>query len=137
MDEQDLLNFNYPLLENNQIQSEITIKQQIRDSSLNKSVSSDIERYSDKYLGTVSYSEVMKTTNRELMSLEMQKFYGSYYQNHSNVILNDVDEEEHTNYSYLDEAEEDQSLGGEDDYENNYYDEDERGDDHGDREEIF
>lgn len=137
MDEQNLLNFNYPLLNSNQIQAEKDIKQQIRDSSLNKHLINEIERYSDKYLGTVSYSEIMKNTNRELMSLEMQKFYGSYYQNQSNIILNDIDEEENVNFSHADELEEDLSLEGGDDYEHNYYDEDDKGDDNNDMEEVF
>lgn len=136
MDEQDLLNFNYPLLPDNQIQAERIIKQQIRDGALNMQVTSEVLRYSDKYLSTISYADVMKSTNKEIMSAEMQKIQGFHYHDNSKVILNDLEDDENQNNSQ-EENDEEMSLGGGDDYEQNYYDEDDHGDDNDEREEVF
>ncbi len=123
MNENDLLNFNYPLLLNNLIQSERTIKQLIRDSSLNKKQEVEIEKYSDKYLVGISYEEVIQSLNKELMSSEMQKINGINCEGNTKVIFNEIEDENSENNE---EKEEDQSLGGGDDYEENYYDDEEK-----------
>ena len=115
MDENDLLNFNYPLLPDCQIQAERIIKQQIRDSSLNRQESTEIEKYSDKYFTNVSYCEVVKSLNKELVSYEMQKKGGFHSSGQPKDIFNEFEEENKEENQNNSEIEEEQSLGGGDD----------------------
>lgn len=124
MGEDLLLNFNYPLQSPQQIQLEAKIKKSLRDMSLNSPESREIERYSDRYVSSISHSLVIQFVDTELIGPELQKIHGIDSGNHVDVILNDVEEEESSNRS-ADEDGRDGSLGGGDDYDDNYYEDDE------------
>lgn len=135
MDE-DLLNFNYPLQPKNQIYTENKIKHHLKTIALDTVGITEIERYSDKYAGNVLRHDVLKTINPEILSNELQKYFGMNLNNDGNIIMNDLDLEEEQNNSAENNLE-DNSLSGGDDYENNYFDEDELVDENKYNEEIF
>lgn len=119
MDQDRLLDFNYPLRSPRQIKLEARIKQSLRDMSLNAPELREVERYSDRYASTL----VAQDVDVELVGPELQKIHGIDSNSNANVILNDVGEEESSGAST--DEEDDGSLGGGDDYCDNYYDDEE------------
>lgn len=125
MIEDELLNFNYPIQPQEQIELENQIKREIREFSLNISFKNEIERYSDKYILTATKNEIQKTINIEIMSSELKKMRGLHsIADGNNIIVNDLDEDDNLNENINEESSERNSLDGGDDYEQNYYEDD-------------
>lgn len=122
MDEEDLLNFNYPLLPQKYIELETKIKQTLRNISYNIQEPREIERYSDKYAASISHEEILRTINIELMGPELLQLYGANYSKDVDVINADVNE---NSSERKEENADNDSLAGGDDYSEYMQDEDE------------
>ncbi|KAM0681676.1 hypothetical protein GINT2_000190 [Glugoides intestinalis] len=138
MDENELLNFNYPLESQNYIQVETKLKQALRRNNFNFTETKDIKRYSDRHTSPISRMELLKTINVELLNSELQKYYGIKTNTEGNIIVrDDDDDDEYVNNNCSDQSTENFSIEGTNDYEQNYYDEDEYIDDNDHNEEVF
>jgi len=135
MNEEDLLNFNYPIRPLSHIQVEKTIKERLRSTSMNMHIPREIKRYSDKYVPVTSKHDIEKTINPEILSPELQRSYGMHFGVEGNTVINDIDENENE----PDEGQSDDggSLEGEDDYHYNYYEEDELVNEHDKAEDVI
>lgn len=116
-----VLDFNYPLLSAEEISFEKKAKQALRDASYNFVEPREIERYSDKYISSISHDAVMSTVSLELLSPELLKMYGSDYVKAVDEIQADLNENSNEQCAV---EESDGSLGGGDDYSGYYNDED-------------
>jgi hypothetical protein len=137
MTEDELLNFNYPIQSKELIELENKVKEELRTNSLNVFFPKEVERYTDKYVSTVSRQDVLKTINVEIMSPELQKSYGISHFINANIILNEEDDENNANDNIKEESADHNSLEGGDDYEQNYYDEEDLVDENNKNEEVF
>ncbi|ELA42821.1 uncharacterized protein VICG_00136 [Vittaforma corneae ATCC 50505] len=137
MTEDDLLNFNYPIQPQAQIQMENKIKQELRSLSLNTFVPREIERYTDKYLSAISRQDIQKTINIEIMSPELQRSRETCPGIDTNVIFNDMGDEDNNNDGVCNDSSEHGSLETGNDYEHNYYEEDELADENNKNEEVL
>lgn len=118
-EEDDLLNFNYPLIDNELIELETKVKQTLRDISYNIPIDRDIPRYSDKYISYISYSDIVNTLNIELAGPELLRNWNTEY----NIEVINVEVDENSEEHVVEEGSaEDDSLQGGDDYAGNYYD---------------
>lgn len=137
MDENEFLNFNYPLQSQSYIQVETKLKQVLRRSTFNFAEVKDIKRYSDRHNSPISRMELLKTINAELLNSELQKYYGIKTGTEGNIVFGEHDDEEYVNNDCSDQSMENFSMEGTNDYEQNYYDEDDYVDDNGHNEEVF
>lgn len=122
MDEEKIWNFNYPLLPQKSIASETKIKQSLRNLSYNLKAEREVERYSDKYISSICYEDIMSTVNIELMGPELVKMYGAEFSKDVDVIQAEMDDSSSTK---AEDGVEDHSLEGGHDYSDYFNDEDE------------
>lgn len=137
MNEDDLLNFNYPIQASPQIQAEREIKERLRSKSLNLGEMREIERYSDKYMSATSKQEIERGINVEILSPELQRSYGMYSGVEAETVVDDIDENEDEKEQVEEQSGENESLEGGDDYMDNYYEEDEFVDERGNQEDVL
>lgn len=123
MNEDNLLNFNYKLLPDQNINIENEIKQEMRDNSLNEFEENDIKRYSDKYITNSTYTTVIKSLDIEILPFELQMMYGFNCSKDLEAVVGE--EIEDNSESVSQEKSESSSLHGGDDYHDNYYDDEE------------
>lgn len=71
------LNFNYQLMDGEDVENEIKIKQKMRNIAYNKNIVRDIPRYSDMYVESVPFEEICQSINTELLGPELMRIYGN------------------------------------------------------------
>lgn len=126
MDNDDLLNFNYPIQKQSVIDMEAKIKEHMRNLSYNFPEQREIERYSDKYIESINLENIMKTVNIELSGPELIRMHAPNNTGTNNTGLVDVIHAEVDDESIEhNENIEEESLGGGDDYNEYFNDEDE------------
>lgn len=123
MDYKDLLNFNYPVNNQNMVEYEKTIKQINRDNALNIVEDMEIKKYTDGIHEKRAYDTIIHSLDVELLSQELQQMFGS---NPINSMDLDNDgfvfiEDDSTNSKTIDEA---NSSDDDNDYHENYFNDD-------------
>lgn len=119
---EDIINLNYPLLSNNRIQMENRIKQQMRNMSLNFPEERDFERYTDKFIQSISYEAIRQSLNIELLSPELLR-KGIYNRNDFEIYVGEEFDDENGK-DFSENNNEMQSDQDNNDYIDNYFDED-------------
>lgn len=124
MNDEDILNFNYPLQPQELIDLEKEIKQDLRNISYNSKIPREIDRFSDKYIEVISEKELLDSIYVELLSPELMEMFGVKTNKKLDVV--DVADGSSTEdpLGKIDEKDEKESLAGGDDY-SDYFNEDE------------
>ncbi|KAI5151074.1 hypothetical protein ENBRE01_1883 [Enteropsectra breve] len=65
------LNFNFPVVADELIETEIKIKQDLRNNAYNREEDREIERYSDNFATVMSIEKIMEEINIELLNPEL------------------------------------------------------------------